>query len=675
MPDGSRGSRYRRRQGVVVAADHPFADRDRGRPVGALGAEFADVAAHLASELVESRAGRRCRGRSSPPGRSRARRPRRPIRRRVVLGPGAAGRLDPAGRHGPCRGRAAAPVVERRERAALGGIALAHDLVSSQRADAVADGAQPTAGQDGRELTGVADRDHLRARPARRAQAVGRWRVSAPCPPRRARSRSARELVAELLEIDQRPVERARGDAGLVGELARRATGRRDARAPRSRRARRPRAARRGVRLAGARERLDDLHTVAARGDRPDDLVLLRVSGRSRPREPRGRSAALRLRMPSPARPAAASISCCSHATRPAVVNSPAAVGQHVAGARGSARAWLRIVSRLRPVPPRRRTAATPRADRTCSCARSARPVRPADRPTTARSTLATRAPRARAHAKDLLDLGAAEPELGRARPHLLEPRMRVDPVALALPRRQRRRLPRRLRAQADTARERRALHLLPPPREPPQRPSRDRRQLGRARCGPRPTPTPASLRPRGAAAPGRGSPPSSPPGRAACREAPCSGHPGRASGSPRRHACAAADRAPGSSGADRPPRPDPPPARRGRRRHRGGPGPPCPQATRPPPEPPPRAPRPTPATPAPARRPPARSPTSAPRTSDRAPRSAAPAPKRAIARPGSRGSMPAISALNSAPETRPSRPSARAPAPTHSPGASPRPV
>ena len=57
MPDGSAGPVIDADMGVVVAADHALADRDRGSTVGALGAEFADVAAVPASELVESRAG------------------------------------------------------------------------------------------------------------------------------------------------------------------------------------------------------------------------------------------------------------------------------------------------------------------------------------------------------------------------------------------------------------------------------------------------------------------------------------------------------------------------------------------------------------------------------------------------------------------------------------------
>ena len=36
------------------------------------------------------------------------------------------------------------------------------------------------------------------------------------------------ESVAELLDVDQRPIDRARRDPGLVGELARAAAGRRE---------------------------------------------------------------------------------------------------------------------------------------------------------------------------------------------------------------------------------------------------------------------------------------------------------------------------------------------------------------------------------------------------------------------------------------------------------------
>ena len=97
--------------------------------------------------------------------------------------------------------------------------------VSSQRAELAADRAQPSA----RLRPTRADRGRRSRSPshrlARRPRAAARSAASAPFRPRRARSRHAvGQPVAELLEIDQQPVERARRDPGLLGQLARAAS-------------------------------------------------------------------------------------------------------------------------------------------------------------------------------------------------------------------------------------------------------------------------------------------------------------------------------------------------------------------------------------------------------------------------------------------------------------------
>src|SRR6202011_2090863 len=91
-----------------------------------------------------------------------------------------------------------------------------------------ADRAQPAAGLYRGELAGVADRDDLRPRPLRgleqpRGRAGGRH-------PGLVEDDHAplRQTVAELVQVDQQPVERTRGDARLVAQLARATAGRRD---------------------------------------------------------------------------------------------------------------------------------------------------------------------------------------------------------------------------------------------------------------------------------------------------------------------------------------------------------------------------------------------------------------------------------------------------------------
>ena len=119
-------------------------------------------------------------------------------------------------------------VVECRERPAFAGVALTHHLGQPQRTELAADGAQPTAGLDRGELARVADRDHLRPRllgrleqPRGRAGRCHAGLVEHDHAP-------LGERVAELVDVDQQPVKRPRRDPGLVGQLARRTTGRRD---------------------------------------------------------------------------------------------------------------------------------------------------------------------------------------------------------------------------------------------------------------------------------------------------------------------------------------------------------------------------------------------------------------------------------------------------------------
>jgi hypothetical protein len=107
-------------------------------------------------------------------------------------------------------------LVQSRERSALRRVALAHDLCETEGAELAADSAEPAACLHGGELSWVPDRDHLRLRN------LGGLEQSSAGPggghPRLVEDENAslRQLVAELLEVDQQPLERARRNPGLL---------------------------------------------------------------------------------------------------------------------------------------------------------------------------------------------------------------------------------------------------------------------------------------------------------------------------------------------------------------------------------------------------------------------------------------------------------------------------
>ena len=160
---------------------------------------------------------------------------------------------------------------------ALARIALAHHLAQLVRAQPLGERSQPAAGLDARELTGVADRDDLhpggvgvRHDPGGLAGARHPRLVEDQHRPTRP------EAAVVGVEVERQARQRPRlADAGLLGELAHRASRRRgpqDAIA----------AGRVGLgeqaggeRLARPRQRLDRLHPVTARGQATDDMGLL----------------------------------------------------------------------------------------------------------------------------------------------------------------------------------------------------------------------------------------------------------------------------------------------------------------------------------------------------------------------------------------------------------------
>ena len=150
----------------------------------------------------------------------------------------------------------------RAEREPLRRVALAHHVRRPDGAEAVSDRAQPTARLHRRELPRVADRDDLRAdRRGVPEQPLGL--------PRRRHPGLVEDHDAALGQPvsvgdrEQSAVQGARRDRGLLGELARRAGGRRDAdhRVTRVLVQLAQHAGR--VRLAGPGERLDHIDAVA----------------------------------------------------------------------------------------------------------------------------------------------------------------------------------------------------------------------------------------------------------------------------------------------------------------------------------------------------------------------------------------------------------------------------
>ena len=138
--------------------------------------------------------------------------------------------LDAAGSLGPLQVAPWKALVQRGERAALGRVALAHDLGEAQRPRARGPrrASQPPACT---EASWPGSPIAITFAPARSAASSSRalGRVGAIPASSRITHAPLRQLVAELLEVDQQPVERARRDPGLLGELARRAAGGRDA--------------------------------------------------------------------------------------------------------------------------------------------------------------------------------------------------------------------------------------------------------------------------------------------------------------------------------------------------------------------------------------------------------------------------------------------------------------
>ncbi len=260
------------------------------------------------------------------------------------------------------------------ERAPLRRVALAHHLSQPHRAELAADRGEPAARLHRGELPRVADRDHLRPRLLGRLEQPRASAGWLPCPPRRESARiRCGSSSPSCVEVEQQPVERPRRHPRLLGQLARRATSRRDAEHLDSPRSHTPAAARPRCRSCRCRR------APRSRSPRPRELddrahghrLLARSADAQPRRSPARRAAASTTPVPSPARPTAAAISRRSHATSSAVVISPRPVAM-TSATLGEPRRLARA-----PPPPghpalrRRRTPAARHAHRTCCFARS----------------------------------------------------------------------------------------------------------------------------------------------------------------------------------------------------------------------------------------------------------------------------------------------------------------
>ena len=383
MADGAARAVVDVEVALVVAADHPVADRDRDRPVGSLLAERAGARAGARARARSARGGSRCRARSSRSARRRAPRLRRPTRR-----PPARARSRSSVRTStrPCVARpfdppAGVAVVQRREREPLRRVALAHHLRQPDRADAarrpraasrrlgptascpgspIATTFAPTSAAcaSSRSLNRVERHPRLvedhdaAARPGRsrrRSRATGCPASATRSPPARASSRAARPVGAT-------PITRV---AGALVELAQHAG---------------------GVGLAGPGERLDHIHPVARRArPRAPPPPAPRSTRAPLPRAPARPSRSRELRdASSPTRPAALA-SGRAHARRAprssASRRSSRARHRDQRTAR-PARAACRPAS---PAPRPPRTRATPPPHQTCSRA-AVNPAGPVER-------------------------------------------------------------------------------------------------------------------------------------------------------------------------------------------------------------------------------------------------------------------------------------------------------
>ncbi len=271
---------------IVAPADHTIPDREADAAVGALLSEHAETAPQLARTPVQPLA---CL--VVPGDHHLLRQPRRggrvrPLGERLLArASGIAERSDPSSVSGPVEVALWVAVVQRTERPALRRVALAHHLRQLLRAERTTDRAEPSAGLHGGELPRVADRDHLHTCPLRGLQQPRGWARRSHPGLVGDQHAVLWQIVAELLEVDQQPVQCARRDAGLLGELAHRAAGRRDAEHRVARAlihlAQHPRR----VRLPRPRERLDHAHPVPRPTHRTHRSLPARRRGDGQPQQ------------------------------------------------------------------------------------------------------------------------------------------------------------------------------------------------------------------------------------------------------------------------------------------------------------------------------------------------------------------------------------------------------
>ena len=480
---------------VVVTADHPVADgQGRGTEVALL-TELAGVGSVRAGSVVEARSGLVVPRDHHDLPRAMFPRPRNPFPDSALDHPIRGDDVDPSLRLRPIYVSARDTLVQGRECPPLARIPLTDHLSQPQRPDSLADSPQPAAGQHGRELTRVPDRDHLRPH-ARRVLQQSRRRTRRRHPGLVQHNDAAlRKAPAELLDVDERAVDRARRDPGILGQFASPPAGRRQPNDPipggliqRAQHARR-------VRLPGARQRLDDLHTMTATRRQPDNLRLLvgqpPIRRRQRPSDLTLRDD----RAPSvnpPERgidkpPLAANEILGRHvfaagAQNLAAIDEPVRTIPNLRDARaldGCRRELLEHGALVERVGPLRQPmlSSEPRRENIevtllAAGAESAR--------RTGAGSRRYRVDSVAAACEEFGDFVAAESVLGRPSLDLLPPRVGLDPVLLALARVDRRRLRRALTPQREPALRRRLLHLVPAARELLKRPPRHILQLGR---------------------------------------------------------------------------------------------------------------------------------------------------------------------------------------------------
>ncbi len=487
---------------IVAPADHAITDGNLDGAVGGLLAEQPESTQKLSGCGVQ-----RCASVVIPGDHHRSCRPHRrdralPLAKCPLVCAGrVAERLDASSPFGPVQVMLWKTVMQSGERTALGPLALAHDLRQPKSPELAAHGVEPAAGLDGGELAGVADRDHLRA------CLLGRLQHARAGPGARHpclvedENAFLWQLVAELLQIDQQPLERARPHPGLLGELTRGAARGRHAQHLEARALVDLTQHAGGVGLAGARQRLNDGNPVPRAHRRAHRHRLLSVqrpvSTCDRTLSERGINDAGPLPRAADRcgdqSPLAIHELSCRHLT-PAgsdylrTLGEPLGLAAHLANRGTLLRRGSELLQHVTLIEGVAALGQTPRARQAIA---EALLVYCVSHRQAALDTLPARI-------DQVGQLVFAESQLAGTRPHLLAPGVGLHPVALALARGERRTLSRRLRPQANPALLRLPEHLVAALGEVFEQRPFDARELGCALVHPSPLQT-ETLRDKGA--------------------------------------------------------------------------------------------------------------------------------------------------------------------------------